>query len=355
MALGGLSKGTDVKVVPVGLNYFHPHKFRSRAIIEVGEPIQVPHQLVESYNSGRKHEAVGALLAIIHECLIRVTQSSPDHETLLNIHAARRMYFAMRNHKPTLPAVIEVNRRLLKIHTQHVSDPAVVAFSSTLKSHRDRLRALGIREHQLQYAPVPASTVFFTLFYRLILLTLQALGTLPGILLFYPFIITARIISHQKTKEALAASSVKLQGRDVMATWKLLVAAILAPALYILYTSLFVSWMCSHQDILRWKLTPIQTAVFGMGLFPALSYAALRIGEVGMDILKSIRPLLLCLHPSSANSLTALRMQREEIAREGARLIKSLGPEVYPNVGCILADARKVAGEERPVGLKKSM
>ena len=40
MALGTLAQnpGCDLKIVPCGMNYFHPHKFRSRAVIEFGQP-----------------------------------------------------------------------------------------------------------------------------------------------------------------------------------------------------------------------------------------------------------------------------------------------------------------------------
>lgn len=70
------------------------------------------------------------------------------------------------------------------------------------------------------------------------------------------------------------------------------------------------------------------------------------MGEVGMDIIKSVLPLIKCLRPSSAASLAKLRRQREALARAGAVLVNQLGPEVYPDIGCVLADAREVAVEK---------
>lgn len=40
-----------------------------------------------------------------------------------------------------------------------------------------------------------------------------------------------------QARQAVKSSSVKIYGRDVSATWKLLVAVILAPALWLLYTA----------------------------------------------------------------------------------------------------------------------
>lgn len=85
MALGTLADNPDcgLKIVPCGMNYFHAHKFRSRAVIEFGNPIEVPKELVEQFKQGERRESVGALLDIIYQSLIAVTVTSPDYETLM--------------------------------------------------------------------------------------------------------------------------------------------------------------------------------------------------------------------------------------------------------------------------------
>lgn len=85
MALGALAGNPDcdVKIVPVGMNYFHAHKFRSRAVIEFGTPIEVPTDLVEQYRRGEKREAVKVLLEIVYNGLMAVTVTSPDYDTLM--------------------------------------------------------------------------------------------------------------------------------------------------------------------------------------------------------------------------------------------------------------------------------
>lgn len=85
MALGTLADNPDcgLKIVPCGMNYFHAHKFRSRAVIEFGSPIEVPRELVDRYKRGERREAVGALLDIIYQSLVAVTVTSPDYDTLM--------------------------------------------------------------------------------------------------------------------------------------------------------------------------------------------------------------------------------------------------------------------------------
>lgn len=45
-----------VSIVPVGLNYFHPHKFRSRVVIEFGKPIIVDEQMAEQYEMNSRKQ-----------------------------------------------------------------------------------------------------------------------------------------------------------------------------------------------------------------------------------------------------------------------------------------------------------
>lgn len=87
MALGALAADPSLKlkVVPVGLSYFHAHKFRSRAVIEFGTPLEVDPALVSQFSMGGKdkREACGTLLSEIYDGLKSVTMSTPDWETML--------------------------------------------------------------------------------------------------------------------------------------------------------------------------------------------------------------------------------------------------------------------------------
>ena len=88
MALGAMSSDPTVKVkiVPVGLSYFHAHRFRSRAVIEFGPPLDVAPELVEKFKNGEsfgKREAVSKLLDQVYDALKAVTVRAPDYDTLM--------------------------------------------------------------------------------------------------------------------------------------------------------------------------------------------------------------------------------------------------------------------------------
>ncbi len=87
MALGAMAHDPKckVKIVPVGLSYFHAHRFRSRAVVEFGQAIDVPPELVEMFKQGgaQKRDAVAKFLDLIYNGLKTVTVRAPDYDTLM--------------------------------------------------------------------------------------------------------------------------------------------------------------------------------------------------------------------------------------------------------------------------------
>lgn len=82
---------------------------------------------------------------------------------------------------------------------------------------------------------------------------------------------------------AVKGSTVKIAGRDILATWKILVGLVLLPMLYAFYSLCMLVAVLQTDWDLRWKLMlPAATWV----MLPFVSYASLRFGEIGIDILR---------------------------------------------------------------------
>lgn len=351
MALGALAENPNcgVKIVPCGMNYFHAHKFRSRAVVEFGTPIEIPPETVEMYKNGHRREAVAQVLDTVYQGLITVTVTSPDYDTLMVIpsfallaylhtdqsqliQAVRRLYNP-KGKKLPLPMIVELNRRLVKGYTTYKDDPRIISLKKSILAYNKSLMMLNIRDHQVSYARFSIPQVVFTLLYRLGKLAVLTTAVLPGLVLFAPVFIAGKVISIKKSREALAASTVKIQGRDVMATWKLLVSMALAPVLYTWYTVILTYWTY-HNRIQGYmpESVPLWTIVaFGYIFFPAITFMALRFGETGMDIAKSLRPLILSLGPTSHNTMFRLRERRQRLVEQVTDVINELGPELYPD------------------------
>jgi glycerol-3-phosphate O-acyltransferase/dihydroxyacetone phosphate acyltransferase len=85
--------------------------------------------------------------------------------------------------------------------------------------------------------------------------------------------------------EALAASTVKVAGRDVLATWKVLISLGAAPILYSFYAFLATLIAIKANAPLKWRIwTPFLT----MAILPIIGYFALKFGEAGIDVLKYV-------------------------------------------------------------------
>lgn len=123
---------------------------------------------------------------------------------------------------------------------------------------------------------------------------------MPGVILNGPMFIIASVISKMKARgerdvqelkpifnhtytEALAASAVKVAGRDVLATWKILISMGVAPVLYTFY-AILATIMAMRADVsLSLQLC---TPFLVICALPFMNYAALKFGEAGMDVSK---------------------------------------------------------------------
>lgn len=346
MALNTLAKDEDsgLTIIPCGMNYFHPNKFRSRAVVEFGSAIPVNPELITAFRAGgiERRNAVGALLETIHEGLLGVTQVCPDYETLLLVQAARRLYKPFHSKQP-LSNVVDMNRRLIKGFTRFADDPRIKDLKRAILQYNEKLLTLGIVDHQVAWGNFdnrPQWLALATLFYRVAKLICLGIATLPGLLLFWPMFVTTKIISVRKQRAALAGSIVKIEGKDVVGTWKILVAVGLAPAVYLWYTAIATFWLYHNRT--GGSLTPLAPpflractyipdwiplsafSIYFFCMMVVLTFAALRIGEVGMDILKSLPPLAVAVNPWSARSLQDVAVERRDLSVHVSKVINEL-------------------------------
>lgn len=330
MALGAMSSNPEitVRIVPVGLSYFHPHRFRSRAVVEFGTPIEIPQELVRDFEKGNecKKAAIGKVMDLVYDGLKSVTVQAPDYDTLQVIQAARRLYRPPDRHV-SLSTVVELNKRFITGYLRYKDEPRVMALKSKTLEYNKSISYLGLKDHQVEKVNRPWWKSLILLCFRAGLVTGWGVLALPGVILNSPMFICASIISRKKAKEALAASSVKIAGRDVLATWKVLVSLGLAPPLYIFYVTIAI-WLAVKYDVPQKHI--IWTPIGMLFALPSIGYSALKFGEVGMDVYKSLRPLLLSLL-GDQNQLERVRRMRSELQTELHAVIEEYAPKIWDN------------------------
>lgn len=308
MALGCMDKypNVNVKIVPCGMNYFHPHRFRSRAVVEFGEPIEISKELVHKYhNPDTNKEAVKELLDTITKGLKSVTVTCPDYETLMVVQAIRRLYSSQFSGTIPLPMIMEMNRRIVNGYQLYKDEPEMKELTRDILKYNAHLRHYNLPDHLVETAKVNFCKNLTLLIFRLFRITISLILALPGLIMFSPVFLLSSKISNDKRKKALANSTVKIKANDVIATWKILIAMGFAPLLYILWSVLITFYFRKYNMS---KILIFTLSYFGCVI---VTYSALIVGDIGMDILKSIKPLYTSI--VSPNGFKELQRERRAL------------------------------------------
>jgi len=83
--------------------------------------------------------------------------------------------------------------------------------------------------------------------------------------------------------EALAASTVKIAARDVIATWKILFSMAATPSLYIIY-AILATWLAWRNGAPSGLVKSMPVLIFI--IMPFFAMSSLKFGEAGMDVFK---------------------------------------------------------------------
>ncbi|KAI9308649.1 hypothetical protein BJ944DRAFT_254437 [Cunninghamella echinulata] len=328
MALGAMAENENlnVKIIPVGLNYFHPHRFRSRAVVSYGNPVTIDKSLVEKYKQGgaAKREAIATLLNDGYDGLKSVTTNAPDYDTLMILAAARRLYKPAATHKLRIDQVVDLNRRFLLGYKHFKDDPQYKELENKVKAYNNQLKYFGISDHQVERTKTTLLSAAPILINRLTRLFFLAILGFPALIANVPVLILARIITLKKQKEALAGSSVKIAARDVLATWKVIVALVFTPVLYGFYSSILFLylWRIGQYGI----KSSFWWSVGSFVIQPFFAYLGVRLTETGFELVKSLQPLIVAL--SQPDAAANLREMREKLSNDITDFVNENGPTV---------------------------
>lgn len=154
--------------------------------------------------------------------------------------------------------------------------------------------------------------VVVRLFTYSVVYVLFTLLTFPGILLNYPVETIIRLYTSRKAEEARRTSTMKRQGTDVVASWKLLTAFVLLPLYYNLVS--YALCECLAQGVL------VQL-ILALLILPNVSLVSAILQEQRHYFKHS---LLLMTHARYED----LRMIRDSLRHDMLLLIEAFGPDV---------------------------
>jgi glycerol-3-phosphate O-acyltransferase / dihydroxyacetone phosphate acyltransferase len=334
IAFGVLDKyDRNVPIIPVGLNYFRGHRFRGRVVVQFGEPISITQDTIAVYKTS-KRAGYQKLLAQVEEGMRSVIVTAPDYGELKLIHTTRRLFqktpSAMQPSNPTkyrqdMARRFAVAFQLLKdkYGGEAGLPPEMLALKERILDYQDTLDNWGLYDYQVNQLQLdmPFNTLLYTFVHALIVITLAAI---PSLFLNAPVGLAASWYASNEAKKDLEASRVKLHGRDVLMSKKILFSLVAVPVLWVTYAVL----LCLFTN---WE----RRTIFVMFLcFPFFAYIGVTGLGAGMVDMKDLRPAFLRLMPGFRAVVKQLPKQRLALQKEVRSLVRRYGPEL----GSVYAD-----------------
>ncbi|KAG0240617.1 hypothetical protein BGW41_006798 [Actinomortierella wolfii] len=307
MVLGYLAQhpSRTLRIIPCGLNFFNRHRFRSRFYADYGTPLTVPQRLVDKYREGgeAKKQACTELLQTIHQAVYDLTLNAADYEELRLYKATRRLYST--GSKLTVPQKLELTRRFAKGFQSLPESVQVGSLKRDIMAFDRHLTQHNVLDWQLTATPSLWKALLLIL-PALFLLPVLFILSLPGTLLFGPVGLLAKWAAKRKGAQAMLAFQTYLPvsrwpGRDVIATWKIVVALALMPICFVVYSTILTViisqssyWLSGFgglHDPEYWS-TPKLVLVWCLScfvLFPAVAYSTVWIWEWQIDLKRQIQ------------------------------------------------------------------
>lgn len=237
LALGGAARAAGpVRIVPCGLTFIHPKRFRSRVLVQYGEPILVAAEPAVGaapaadasppagpdpggeLSPAAAPDRARALTAELEAALRRLTINAADWDTVRALDVVRRLY---QPQHLGIDARIELARRFNAAYPQVADHPRVVATLAEVRAYQQELDELGISDRELA-RELSRLEIGVRLMRHVGLVAFWLPMTAPGAPLHLPTVLFARFAGRRLTPR-----------KDVIATTKLLIGILLVLLSYI--------------------------------------------------------------------------------------------------------------------------
>jgi glycerol-3-phosphate O-acyltransferase/dihydroxyacetone phosphate acyltransferase len=240
MALGAMSEHIteNIRIVPVGLNYFNRHMFRSEVIIEFGRPFEVPREWAKEFKVNRK-ESTEKLLKEIEFRMKAVTLTAPSFLELRSIFFIRKLYIPV-NAELSPAQFSELCKRFNKGYAKLKDKDEIKPVIKKVQSYMEELELVGLTDSQVKKMDLTYTWLLRQTIISVIMFSLSLIISLPGIVIFVP---AGIFIRYKAEKERIAAKKKnpnKIEGLDVVSSVKVTYFVMCLPILFILWNIMWV-------------------------------------------------------------------------------------------------------------------
>lgn len=282
------------RILPVGILFHDKHRFRSKALLTIGEAVDpaAARERAKTDPRGAAH----MLTDSIADALRRVTVNVPTWEERRLLE--RAVEIARADEHASLEAKARHLRAFYEAY-RHFSvkrPDAIESLRRDVGRYDRTLRVLGLSDEEVRARYGPGSVVRWgSRFIRMVVLRLP-FGVLGAVLHAIPYRLP-RWIATRKTPQDL----------DQPASWKLFSAIVIFPVWWLLLAGL--AW---------WGWGRIEMAGWALVVAPISGFIALLWLESGVTLFEQAKAFL--LWPARRRLLEEVRERRETIRRELASL-----------------------------------
>ena len=283
-----LGAKVPVTIVPCGLTFIHPKRFRSRVLVQYGAPIDAKGDVRE-------------VTAAIQTGLERLTINAPDWDTVRALDVVRRLY---QPQEISIEERGELARRFNAYYGQVAADARVVDLMHEVRAYQRKLDELGLTDRELA-RDLSKLEVSGRVVRHFMLMAFVLPLTLPGAPLHVPPLIFARYASRHVTPR-----------KDVLGTTKLMIGMLITLLAY--GVAIGVVW---------WK-AGLPWAALAMVVLPVSGWATLRV----LDRVRLVRRGLgvLFRRLRFRRAVRALRDERTRLAGRVIDVVTAVKPAALP-------------------------
>ena len=294
LALGGAARAKRaIAIVPCGLVFIHPKRFRSRVLVQYGPPL-----MIEANDSP---DAVKRVTGEIEVALKRLTINAPDWETVRALDTVRRLY---QPQEISIEDRVELARRFNTYYGAVAEDPRVVEVMARVRAYQQELDELGLTDRELA-RDLSKLEVAARMLRHIVLVAWWLPLTIPAAPLHVPPLVFARLAGPRLTPR-----------KDVVATTKMVIGMLLvliAYAISIAYIGL--TWGFWYGAV-------------ATVLLPLSGWATLRV----LDRLRLVRRAfgVLARRLRFRREVRELRHPRAKLADDVVRVVTEIKPKDLP-------------------------
>jgi len=322
MVLGAMAKykGAEplkISVVPVGLNYFSPHRFRSTVSVDFGDPIEVDQSIVDLWATGGKEamkEANSAVMELVIAGMSAVTLQAKDMETLELYRTVRRLYLPLGT-RLSVADNVALTQSVAAGFRDVKNETRLQAFHARCSEYSQLLSQYNLHDYQVQrfkdkaFSDAERNQLLYRSVWRLMSVLTFSVILVPWYLSVAPAMLALHVMSDMQAR--------KVNKMSVSGTWKILGAVVVMPILHLWCTSCFWATFGEFGGLVWFFLAPLG----GMLAIFAAEEAAL--------VIKSLKGLMFAMSQKDAGQM--LYTMRESLKKEVRELIpalQSLDPQV---------------------------